>query len=455
MKAPIKLTTKTLQGQTYNACEFHKPQPVQTWQWACMTSFQLVYSFVNTGMGLFVLPAEAERLNGDSASVWVGRYLALCGATQLVCPLAGKISDKFNSRFGKRRPFMVMGTLASLVGFVLLQFASSDQWPKLYMLMLILTQLGLNVAFAAQCGLPADLQDQEENQTCNSQCEVSSFVALHSFLGSLVAVGALFITRDMPLQVIYSLYVGALIVFCICPCMSVSEAPGALEKPQVTWDEIRRSYWLSPRDDANFMWVCIGRMFYYMSTSVVVFLYYYIKDMFNVSEVVVKSRLAILIVSAQLSGACATWPAGQLSMKLGKKSVIYLSCAVMAGTHMLFIIAPELGHAQGWYLALCAGVLYGVGSGAYLSVDYALALEYMPATKTKAEAFGLWGVAGFLGSTLGPVLGGRLLAGTRTKMAPDGMEEYSYAGFALLMLCLGCFMNVVVVLATSMIRSRN
>merc|ERR1719409_711246 len=75
--------------------------------WASVTCYQLVYSMVNTGMALFVLPLEAERLNGSNASVWVGVYLAVCGLTQVICPIAGKLSDRHCSKYGRRRPFIV------------------------------------------------------------------------------------------------------------------------------------------------------------------------------------------------------------------------------------------------------------------------------------------------------------------------------------------------------------
>merc|ERR1719424_1132735 len=160
----------------------------------------------------------------------------------------------------------------------------------------------------------------------------------------------------------------------------------------------------------DFFLVCAGRVFYYISTSCVVFSYYFIRDMIiDGDDASVRSHLATLIIVAQLTGAACSIPCSHLSNKVGRKQVIYGANALMATCFCLYMIAPKCG-SFAWPVVLLAGIIYGVGSGAYLSVDYALALDCMPARKTTAEAFGLWGVAGFLGSTIGPLVGGTLLA---------------------------------------------
>ena len=126
--------------------------------WLSVTCFQFVYSMVNTGMGLFVLPMEAERLNVGSGSVWLGIYLTLCGLTQAIGPVIGKISDRHASKYGRRRPFIVAGTVAAVIAFAIMRYASLMSCPKLYIACLFIGETAVNIAFAAQCGLPADIQ---------------------------------------------------------------------------------------------------------------------------------------------------------------------------------------------------------------------------------------------------------------------------------------------------------
>lgn len=443
--------------------------------WISVTCFQLVYSMVNTGMGLFVLPVEAERLNSGSASVWLGIYLTVCGLTQAICPVVGKLSDRHPSKYGRRRPFIVGGTAGAVLAIAAMRMASLMYWPKMYLLFLFIGETCLNIAFAAQCGLPADVQAMMKGHSTYISLEdnndgvkgiVSGYVAVHSFLGSIIVMVMIFLTRNDSVQPMYLVYMFSLIVACVLVCTSVREMPtghlaGSFGFQPLTYKDVSASYKIDLNEDLNFFWVCAGRAFYYVSTSGVVFLYYYIRDMVIIGdEAGVRSHLAALVILAQLTGAALAIPCSRMSNKIGRKIVIYGANALMATTFVLYTAAPKFG-SFAWLVVLFAGSLYGIGSGAYLSVDYALALDCMPVTKTTAEAFGLWGVAGFLGSTIGPLLGGMILSASALS-APkmrmwlgtvpgEATAEYPYFGYALVLLCTGSLMNVFTAVLTSRI----
>lgn len=438
-------------------------QPPRSFQrWLLVTSFQLVYSSVNTGMGLFVLPTEAERLNKGSASVWLGIYLAICGIAQLVCPIAGKLSDRHCSRWGRRRPFVFVGGIVSIASFAAMGIASLMVWPAVFVTGLFMGQFSLNVAYAAQCGLPADLQgitpDDNSEESNKENGVVSGAVALHSFCGSLVAMGIVIGTRSLPVQLEYPLYMAQLALVTVIVCLSASEAPTNVQAPKMalTLSDLWRSYSIDPKRDTDFLWVCVGRMCYYVSTSAVVFIKYYIRDMLHVDdEAQMRFQLGVLVVSAQLVGALFAIPFSRLSNKLGRKKVIYMACAIMFCTYTLYIIAPKVGSHGSWPLVVVAGLCYGAGSGAYLSVDYALALDCLPVGKSTAEAFGLWGVVGFIGATVGPLFGGGLLSMSQEnnlqEIDTNDGAQYGFWGYAFVMALLGCVMNVLVVIFTKKI----
>ena len=52
-----------------------------------------------------------------------------------------------------------------------------------------------------------------------------------------------------------------------------------------------------------------------------------------------------------------------------------------------------------------------------------------------AQLLGVWGVAGFFGSALGPMIGGPLLYvfGDQGKIEDDGSEEYSLRGYTVVL----------------------
>merc|ERR1719313_251143 len=288
---------------------------------------------------------------------------------------------------------------------------------------------------------------------------VSGWVAFHSFAGSISAMICVITTGDASVAHAYPACIGILILSCVSVCWMLSETPTDNQLPArpLSWEEVRGSYLIDLGQDMDFFWVCAGRLFYYMSTSASVFLYYYIRDMMDTpSDADTRQKLGQLTLGAQLMGLLFSIPASRASDHLGRKKVIYIACAFMIATYALFIAAPKAGESK-WTIGLIAGALYGAGNSAYLSVDYALALDCMPVSKTKAEAFGLWGVAGFVGSTVGPVIGGTLLALStdpfRTAGVPglSGAESYGYQGYVTLMAIDGCAAASMVATLTSQI----
>lgn len=358
---------------------------------------------------------------------------------------------------------MIWGSAVTVTCFGVMGVASAALWPLVYVVFLFFGQLALNVVYSAQCGLPADLQgigpDDEPPVGSSANGLVSGAVALHSFVGSLVAMGVVIGTRSWPVQYEYPLFMIAVLICAAVVCVSARESPTHMQpaKASLSLAELGRSYIIDPDRDSDFLWVCVGRMCYYVSTCPVVFIKYYIRDMLHVSsEETARFNLGVLVISAQLVGAVFSIPFSRLSNKAGRKMVIYMACATMTGTYLLYIIAPKVGPNGSWPLVLVAGLCYGVGSGAYLSVDYALALDCLPHGKTTAEAFGLWGVAGFIGATAGPMVGGSLLWTTQqdgdASSGSDNITAYGYLGYALVMAMLGCAMNGFVVFFTKKIQ---
>lgn len=417
--------------------------------WVGMTSFQLVYVCICTSLGVLVLPIEAERFHSESSGVWVGLYMGVCGITQLSCPVIGKLSDRHISRWGRRRPFIIIGSIISITGFLLMWLASGLLFSRAYVASLFLAQTGINIVYAAQCGLPADFLG--ESAASNAKGLVSGIIGMYTFLGSLVAMGTVIVTSDSPVQLEYVFYVVLIVVVCPIVCVSARETPThhLPPRPPLAMSELREAFAIDLRQDVDFFWVCAGRMCYYMSTSVAVFMYFYFRDMMHIQdEAARRLQLGVLAIITQCVGVVSSLPFGRLSAQCGRKPLIYFSCMLMISTFILYVVAPKQAPDRVWPTVILAAVLYGVGSGAYLSVDYAIALDCMPRGKSSAEAFGLWGVIGFLGSTIGPILGGWLLMICQEDGHPN---EYNFMGYTLLMFVLGCGMNFLVVFFTSKI----
>ncbi|CAE7039672.1 unnamed protein product [Symbiodinium natans] len=427
--------------------------------WMCITAYQLIYSMITTSFALTVLPREAERLNSEASSLWLAIYVMICGATQLICPIAGMCSDRLSSRWGRRRPILLAGSVVASGGFMLVYFASLLSWPIMFMVGLLVTEMALNVAYAAHAALPADLstastRDVESTGSCRDAEAgiVSGIIALHSFLGAVLAMAVIELLRGQPLQTFYIIYAAGVVFCSSIVCTLAKEERSNQSSAFPSGGEILSAYTLDLPADLDFFWVCTGRLLFYTSQAVIVFMEYFIRDMFEAkAEATVISRLITLVLIGQLVGAAVALPSSRLSDSFGRKPMVYASCSALCATFLTFISAPHFG----WYVMEIGAVLYGLGAGSYMSVDYALALKCLPASKDSAQAFGLWGIAGFLGSCLGPLLVGGVLfffpqAGSEPKIWHR--SHFQYKGYALGILSAGALPALAVIRATTHIR---
>lgn len=426
-------------------------------QWALATCFQLIYNMICTIFGAYILPQEAERLNGVGGSNWLGFYMSLCGISQLICPIAGKLSDQHSSRWGRRRPWMILGAAVATPSLVMMSLCSTFIWPSVFGPSLFVSMLALNVMYSAHCGIPADLQSREPAlQLQASKGLVSGMMATYSFLGSLLAMLVLVLTQGMPICLLYFIAAACNLGAIALVCVSVQEEPTDAQKWEpISASEIMSTFLLDPVKDADFMWICIGRMFYYVSSSNASFQLYYIRDMLHIDDSrEQRACLATLLVTIMTIGAIVAFASSSALGRYSRKTVIYYSCCIMMLCFFILMIAPMVGENGSWTLVLLAGVVGGFGNAGYLSVDYALALDCLPTGKTTAEAFGLWGVAGFLGSTLGPVIVGYVLSlsAVESGSPASSAEKYSYPGYAASMVLLGPVANLIVIACTSQIR---
>jgi MFS family permease len=64
---------------------------------------------------------------------------------------------------------------------------------------------------------------------------------------------------------------------------------------------------------------------------------------------------------------------------------------------------------QNQYAALVAGALFGIGYGAYTSVDWALTTDALPQTDEAGKFMGIWSAMGILPQVVGITIGGVIL----------------------------------------------
>jgi MFS family permease len=120
------------------------------------------------------------------------------------------------------------------------------------------------------------------------------------------------------------------------------------------------------------------------------------------------------VVVLAIGVAIATLPSGRLSDRLGRKPVIFGAIACSAVGLAVLALAPE----PIW--AMPGAFILGLGSGAYLAVDWALMTDVIPLAAS-GRYMGLANIANSISGPVGLVFGGVLMdIATRAGYAPAG-----------------------------------
>jgi MFS family permease len=169
-----------------------------------------------------------------------------------------------------------------------------------------------------------------------------------------------------------------------------------------------RAFHFHPRQSPDFSWVVLTRMLVMMGVYIVQnFLVLYMQNVAHAPnpQAATTEFLIFLTLSATVSTAFAGWA----SDRLGRKRMVYISGTFMAVVGIAFIAAPYLFPDSVLQLALGAAFVFGLGFGAYVSVDWALVADVLPSEATFARDMGVWNIALTLPQVFAVVLGGWLL----------------------------------------------
>ncbi|GCE31696.1 MFS transporter [Dictyobacter alpinus] len=345
----------------------------------------------------------------------------------VVNPLVGALSDYAGFRLGRRRPFMIIGTILNVVVLVIFAFSPTIFPPGLllaaFAMLFVLLQFSNNFANSPWSAIIADnVQPQQRGLA-------SGFNGLFNLLGTVVGsiVAGVIINKNDPLPLyrnqvvkiflLIALVQSAVVIYTI---LTVKEtALPASGRPPFHPQQFLRKFFFKPSTYPNLSWVLLARFLVMMGIwSVYYFLQYYFDDVLGGSSVKTiffnnsfsgeffngtLFQPAVLLLALPMSLL-----AGWASDHWGRKKLVYLSSAMMTLVCFIFI------GFQNQYAALLAGACFGIGYGAYTSVDWALTTDVLPLTNEAGKFMGIWSAVGILPQVVGITIGGVILQLLRT-----------------------------------------
>jgi len=325
-------------------------------------------------------------------AIGIGGFLAMT-----VPPLVGAWSDRLNTRFGRRRPIMVAGTLLTLPGLILLMTAGN--YPQIVVGYAIV-QFFFNAAGAAYAGIIPDVVPAQQFG------KASGFLATMTQLG---IGGGLGVTSLMgSARTIYLVFI-AVILLTLIPTIWAARNEGLAPiapHPRRTIGEAISEF-LRPLHEGDFAWVVFTRLMISAGITAVLYnLHNFFRDVVLPSgtnpDAFTSNWLLVVVVTALPFGFFG----GLLSDRWHRrKAFVYLSGGAQAFVAIVFIAF----YPTAIPLVFALGVAYGVGYGLYFAVDWALACDTLPDKSQSAKDMGLFHIALTMPQAIIPFFGGPLI----------------------------------------------
>jgi MFS family permease len=362
------------------------------------------------GVGIFGQHQVEELAGSDVRGVLLGAIALLGGTVAIVVqPLAGSLSDHTGGRWGRRAPWLVIGAALSLLFLIGVANASS---AMLLLAGLLLLQVSANTAQGPYQAYVPDLVPEPQVGTASG---LVGLIRLMGVIGgtALVSVGASTGDYATPLVV-------AGVIQLLLAGVAIASARG-LETPageQVATgvgalESVRHVFGRDVLRERSFLAMTMTRFLFLMGPAVFVgFSLYYVRDALGQTGADLQRWLTIGTVTVGLGTLLGTLPGARLSDRWGRKAVIRIAGVLTIVGVVLTALAPSP------LLAIPGILMLGLGSGAYLAVDWALMTETIPVEEA-GRYMGLANIANSLATPLAVLLGGLLLDQVTRAGSPD------------------------------------
>eukprot|EP00537_Pseudo-nitzschia_pungens_P004996 CAMPEP_0172363628 /NCGR_PEP_ID=MMETSP1060-20121228/6925_1 /TAXON_ID=37318 /ORGANISM="Pseudo-nitzschia pungens, Strain cf. cingulata" /LENGTH=594 /DNA_ID=CAMNT_0013086399 /DNA_START=40 /DNA_END=1824 /DNA_ORIENTATION=+ len=462
---------------------------LSVWTITCILSTAFAYGCIMTTLFLITLPVECERIEQQfptiPKSVALGCFVAISGFTQLVSPLAGMLSDTYRPprhfQLGQRMPYLVLGSVLSVSGLLGEYVESYHKLWIPYAVFFFFHMIGLNITYAMMIALIPDQVPHSQTGMANG------ILAFLLVTGSLTGFGYFHLYFNGIIEDMYGLYICIVVLTTIVTVLyahdkdvkvfverleisrsrrakeradSLSQNSHELTKSQrrrrrrrlilgpfvliknMLYDPIvimdrktlRATFTIDIVDNHDFFVVTVSRLFYYCGSSVQTFFLYFVHDIIGVQNDP-EAAVANLAVVSQVAGALVCYPVGWISDQYcggRRKPFVYIACTLLGAITLAMISAETMNTMT--MLCFC----FGAANGAYLTMETSLAIDTLPtdyhdgSSGGNAQLLGIWGVAAFLGSAIGPMIGGPLLYLFGSSGVAEN-QDYTIGGYTFLL----------------------
>ncbi len=322
----------------------------------------------------------------------IGALVAMAGN-----PVFGRMSDRTTSRWGMRRPWMVIGLVGGSLGILLVALAPSI---PVVLVGWCLAQLLFNALLAA---MVAVLPDQVP---AGQRGQVSGILGVCLPVASVSGTFLVQLVTDHQLAMfMLPCAVGG--VFILFFALTLKDR--RLDRPAgPAWTprELLRTFYVAPRQNPDFAWVFASRFLFVLAYAfLVTYQAYYLLNRIGSAAADVPHQIFLATLVQSVVLVLASLVAGRLSDRSGRRKVFVVTASLVYGLAMFMVAIAD--SFRGFLAGLAVG---GVGFGMYMAVDLALVVDVLPDRADVAKDLGVFNIAGALPFAVAPALAPAVLA---------------------------------------------
>ena len=366
-------------------------------QMLAVNAYWVGLSFMWNVLHPIVLPAVMLNYVPDEKKNTYLGLLTFIGLViaMIVQPISGAVSDGWVSRYGRRRPLMVFGTLFDFAFLALLAWAGGLPWLFAGYIGL---QFSSNIAHGPAQGLLPDVVPESQLGAASG---LKIFMDMLTTAVATVTAGFLLDPQSRDPSLVLGLVMGLLLLALLITVLGTRETPThTAGARRVRWAELRSQFRIDFRENTAYWWLIAQRFICLLGIyGIQQFAQYYIRDVLRPENpardtgLVLAAIIGALLVLAVIGG--------RLTDRFGERRVATVAVLLIAiGCPLLLLGRNVVG------LGLC-GLVVGAGMGLFLTANWAQANKLAPAAEA-GKYLGLTNLAtagaGALARLEGPVI---------------------------------------------------
>ncbi|MAG14755.1 MAG: hypothetical protein CL874_02590 [Dehalococcoidales bacterium] len=335
--------------------------------------------------------AESQKNTYLGLLTFTGLLLAM-----IIQPVAGTISDRSTFHWGRRRPYILLGTAVALLFLPGIGFAWD--YAAIFIIYCLL-QISANTTQGPYQAFIPDLVPEGKRGLA------SGMKGLLEIVGGIALIYpiALFMDRyfagegSIWLWTVLVMLAIVLLGAMVATVLTVKEQPvsGKPQPPLLT--TFYQTFNTDVRQNRNFIWFLISRLLVFMAfTTIQQFALNFLQDVIGVTNPAeATARFSIVAVTGMLAVVYLT---GYFSDKIGRKPIAVTAALLGAiGIAILFMY-------QSYGAMLVAAGIIGIALGAFNSTNWALATDLITKGE-EARYLGLANMATAGGAALARLIG--------------------------------------------------